>query len=51
MILSFDGDDSFDLLAGDPKLHVTAFTNSCASVNPIQDHSPSINDTQERGNK
>jgi hypothetical protein len=47
----FDGDDSFDLLAGDPKLHVTAFTNPCASVNPIQDHNPSFNDTQEHANK
>jgi hypothetical protein len=36
----FDGDGSFDLLTGDPKLHVTAFTNPCTLVNLIQDHSP-----------
>jgi hypothetical protein len=47
----FDGDDSFDLLAGDPKLHVTAFTDPYTLVNPIPDRSPSINATQEQGNK
>ncbi len=45
----FDGDDSFNLLAGVPEWHDKPSHKPCASVNPIQDHSPSIDHTQEDG--
>ncbi len=47
----FDGDDSFDLLAGVPKWHDKPLHEPCALVNPIQDHSPSVDHTQEHGRK
>jgi hypothetical protein len=43
----FDGDNSFDLLAGVPKWHDKPLHKPCASVNLIQDHSPLIDHTQE----
>jgi hypothetical protein len=46
-VLIFEGDDSFDLLAGFPKWHDKPSHQLCASVNPIQDHSPLIDPTQE----
>ena len=51
MICLFDGNDSFDLLAVDHECGVKALTKPCASVNPIQDASPSINLSQEHGKK
>jgi hypothetical protein len=47
----FDGNDSFDLIAVDHECGVEASTEPCASVNPLQDASPSINLSQERGKK
>jgi hypothetical protein len=47
----FDGNDSFDLLAVDHECGVEASTEACASVNPLQDASPSINLSQELGKK
>jgi hypothetical protein len=47
----FDGNDSFDLLAVDHECGVEALTKPCALVNPLQDASPSINLSQERGKK
>jgi hypothetical protein len=47
----FDGNDSFDLLAVDHECGVEASTKPCTSVNPLQDASPSINLSQERGKK
>jgi hypothetical protein len=47
----FDGDNSFDLLAGVPEWHDKPSHEPCTLVNPIQDHSPSIDHTQERGRK
>jgi hypothetical protein len=49
--LLFDGNDSFDLLAVNHECGVEALTKPCALVNPIQDSSPSINLSQERGKK
>jgi hypothetical protein len=43
----FDGDNSFDLLAGVPKWHDKPLHKPCTSVNLIQDHSPLIDHTQE----
>ncbi len=47
----FDGDNSFDLLADVPEWHDKPLHEPCASVNPIQDHSPLIDHTQEHVRK
>jgi hypothetical protein len=49
--LLFDGNDIFDLLAVNNKCGVKALTELCTLVNPIQDASPSINLSRERGKK
>jgi hypothetical protein len=49
--LLFNGNDSFDLLAGNHECGVKALTKPCTLVNLIQDNSPSINLSQEHGKK
>ncbi len=44
----FDGENSFDLLAGVPEWHDKPLHEPCTLVNPIQDHSPLIDHTQDR---
>jgi hypothetical protein len=47
----FEGDNSFDIIVGVPKWHDKLSHQLCTLVNQIQDHSPLIDPTQERGRK